>query len=352
MNRPAGSLPIRVGYYLFAAAVAVGVVFSLGQISGALIASLLFSFLLAPLVNFADNRGIPRVAVVLGIYLIVAGALLLAIIVVGPILSTEIVRLSGELPAYERQLQEIVKSFQASLEDRLPALQTPDLYQQIKSSLFSGAGFDPAAILSRVLGVFSIVMILVIVPVITFFFIVDGHAIQKAVLQLVPNRYFEMCVLLLNRIGVALQSFVRGQLIDALYVGVMTTIGMAIVGLPYFVVIGFFAGLGNLIPYLGPVIGFIPAFFVALLTPGYFSAASVLLIAGIFLVVQLTESAFVYPLAVGKSVNLHPLVVILGIIIGGRFGGILGMLIAVPVISIVKVILEVTSSYLKSYRII
>ena len=352
MMRPPGSLPIRIGYYLFAAAVAVGVVFSLGQVAGALIASLLFSFLLAPLVNFAENRGIPRVVVVLGVYLIVAGALLLVIVVIGPILSTEIVRLSRELPAYERQLQEIVINFQASLEDRLPALQAPDLYQQIRSSLFSGDGFDPGAILSRLLGVFSIVMILVIVPVITFFFIVDGHTIQKAVLRLVPNRYFEMCVLLLNRIGVALQSFVRGQLIDSLYVGVMTTIGMAIVGLPYFVVIGFFAGVGNLIPYLGPIIGFIPAFFVALLTPGYFSAGSVLLIAGIFVVVQLTESAFVYPLAVGKSVNLHPLVVILGIIIGGRFGGILGMLIAVPVISIVKVILEVTSSYLKSYRII
>lgn len=352
MKRPPGSLPIRAGYYFFGIAVTVGVIFSLAQVAGALIASLLFSFLLAPVVNFAENRGIPRVAVVIGIYLIVAGLLVLIIMVVGPILSAEIVKLTRELPEYERQLADILGNLQSNIQTRMPGITVPDLYGQIKAALFSGEGFDPVMLLSRVLGVFSIVMILVIVPVITFFFIVDGHAIQKAVLRLVPNRYFEMCVLLLNRTGSALQSFIRGQLIDALYVGVMTTIGMAAVGLPYFVVIGMFAGVGNLIPYLGPVIGFIPAFFVALLTPGYFSAGSILLIAAIFVVVQLTESAFIYPLAIGKSVNLHPLIVILGIVIGGRFGGILGMLIAVPVISIVKVILEVSTSYLKSYRII
>ncbi len=350
--RSTGHLPVRIGYYVFAAAVFVGIVFGLYQLAGALIASLLLSFLLAPAVNFCENHRINRVVVVLTIYCLIIAVLLLAIIVVGPILSAEIGRLSKELPAYEEQLGSMLKELRSSIMTRVPGLTIPDLYPYIRERLIPREGLDLRALLARLSGLFGLIMILVIIPIITFFFIVDGHLIQKAVLRIVPNRYFEMCVLLLNRTGTALQSFIRGQLIDALYVGIMTTAGMAIIGLPYFIVVGVFAGLGNLIPYLGPIIGFIPAFFVALLTPGWFSGANILLIAGIFIAVQLTESAFVYPIAVGKSVDLHPLVVILGITIGGRLGGIVGMLIAVPLISIVKVVLETTSAYLKSYRII
>lgn len=345
-------LPVRIGFYLFAAAVFLGVVLSLAQLAGALIASLLLSFLFAPLVNFAENHGINRVIVVLGIYLLVVLLLLVLIVFVGPRLTAEITGLAEDLPEYGAQLEDLLLRFRSGLTERVPGIEIPELYPYFKERLFGSGGVDPAEVLARLSGVFSILMVVVIIPVITFFFIVDGHLIQKAALRLVPNRYFEMCVLLLNRIGRALQSFIRGQLIDALYVGVMTTIGMAILGLPYFLVIGVFAGLGNLIPYLGPIIGFVPAFFVCLLTPGWFTGANILIIAAIFVAVQLTESAFVYPLAIGKSVDLHPLVVILGITIGGRLAGVLGMLIAVPIISIVKVIIEVTSRYLKSYRVL
>lgn len=351
-SRSGAYLPVRIGYYLFVATVIVAVLFSLKQVAGALLASLLLSFLLSPLVSFAENRGIPRVAVVLLIYVIVVAVLLLAVIFVGPILSNEVMRLTGELPEYERQLETILGELRTSLEERIPALDLPDLYLYLKERLVSSGGLDLGSVLSRLSGLFSIIMILVIIPIITFFFIVDGHLIQKALLKMVPNRYFEMCVLLLNRTGSAVQNYIRGQLIDSLYVGVMTTIGMAIIGLPYFLVVGIFAGLGNFIPYLGPIIGFIPAFFVALLTPGWFTGGNILLIAGIFVVVQLTESAFIYPIAVGKSVNLHPLIVILGITIGGRLAGIVGMLVVIPLISIVKVVIETTSSYLRSYRVI
>lgn len=350
--RPTGHLPVRIGYYLFISAVIFAVLFSLRQVAGALLASLLLSFVFSPIVSFAENRGIPRVVVVLSIYLMVVALLLIAAIFVGPILSNEVMRLAGELPEYERQLETMLDDVRASLTERIPGLNLPDLYLYLKERLVSSDGFNFEAIISRLSGLFSIIMILVIIPIITFFFIVDGHLIQKALLKLVPNRYFEMCVLLLNRTGSAVQNYIRGQLIDSLYVGVMTTIGMGVIGLPYFLVIGIFAGLGNFIPYLGPIIGFIPAFFVALLTPGWFSGGNILLIAAIFIVVQLTESAFIYPIAVGKSVNLHPLIVILGITIGGRLAGIVGMLIVIPLISIVKVVIETSSAYLRSYRII
>ena len=132
----------------------------------------------------------------------------------------------------------------------------------------------------------------------------------------------------------------------------MTSIGLAIVGLPYFLVIGIIAGLGNLIPYLGPVIGFIPAFIVLLVSPAGFTTIGLIKILVVFVMVQFLEGTFIYPIAVGKSVDLHPLVVIMGITVGGILGGVVGMLVVIPIICVVKVTVEVMYSYLKQYSII
>jgi predicted PurR-regulated permease PerM len=141
-------------------------------------------------------------------------------------------------------------------------------------------------------------------------------------------------------------------MIDALAVGVMTSIGLAIIGMPFFIVIGAIAGIGNLIPYFGPVIGFIPAFLSLLLSPEGLTGASITKVIIVFVVVQFIEGTFIYPIAVGKSVNMHPLTVIIGITVGGQVGGILGMLLVIPIIAIAKVTVEVLHFYLKRYYIL
>ena len=124
------------------------------------------------------------------------------------------------------------------------------------------------------------------------------------------------------------------------------------IGMPYFIVIGLIAGLGNLIPYLGPIIGFMPAFLVLMVSPAGFSTIGLVKIIVVFVMVQFLEGTFVYPIAVGKSVNLHPLMVIIGITIGGMLGGVIGMVIVIPIICVMKVTIEVMYSYLKQYSII
>jgi predicted PurR-regulated permease PerM len=169
---------------------------------------------------------------------------------------------------------------------------------------------------------------------------------------MVPNRYFEMFILLFHKISKTVEHFIRGQLIDASAVGIMTMVGLAILGIPNFLLIGIIAGLGNIIPYLGPVIGFLPAFFLMMVSPEGLTVLGLAKIGGLFVVVQFIESNFIYPVAVGKSVDLHPLLVILGITVGGSLGGVIGMLIAVPLISILKVTIEVLFTYLRQYSIL
>jgi putative permease len=249
-------------------------------------------------------------------------------------------------------IRKTLSSIQAMIQERFPKAQIPDLYDYGKSLLFKkkAAGVDQFSLYASKAA--SLVSLLILIPIFTFFFLADGHLIQKAFLRLFPNRYFEMVVLLQHRISVAVQSFIRGQMIDALAVGVMTSIGLAIIGMPFFIVIGAIAGIGNLIPYFGPVIGFIPAFLSLLLSPEGLTGASITKVIIVFVVVQFIEGTFIYPIAVGKSVNMHPLTVIIGITVGGQVGGILGMLLVIPIIAIAKVTVEVLHFYLKRYYIL
>jgi predicted PurR-regulated permease PerM len=199
--------------------------------------------------------------------------------------------------------------------------------------------------------IFSILAIVVLVPIITFFLLADGHLISKSILLIVPNRYFEMCVLLIHKIVTAFKLYVRGQLLDSCSIMITTTIGYAIIGLPYFFVIGILSGLANFIPYFGSIISVGAALFVLFVT-GAFTVWSLLSVGIVFICIQLIDGTLVYPNVVGRQVHLHPLVVILGVAAGGSMAGIVGMLVVIPLISICKVTIEVLYTYLKSYSII
>lgn len=134
-------------------------------------------------------------------------------------------------------------------------------------------------------------------------------------------------------INVIISKFIRGQLLDGLIVGALSSIALAIVGLDFAVLIGMTAGIANIIPYFGPIIGTIPAVIVGLLSGNPFKA---LLAVIALLAVQQIDSAIIAPKVVGESVGLHPVFVILSIIIGGAYFGLLGMLLAVPAAAIIK----------------
>ncbi len=343
---------IKFGFYAFLTAVVAGVIYGFSILFVPIVASVLLTFLLQPVVNYFETKGGNRLLVITGIYLAVALTVALLAAVVVPLLIRETQNFSANLPAYRTMMAEQLEKIRLALAARFPNADIPDLYTLVRDKATQYAKIDLSSVLSYASSAVSLLSLAVIVPIITFFLLADGHLVQKGLLRMVPNRYFEMFVLLFHKIVTALQKFIRGQLIDALAVGILTSIGLAIIGLPYFLVIGIIAGVGNLIPYLGPVIGFLPALFVMLVTPGWLTLGNVLLVIGVFAAVQFLEGTFVYPIAVGKSVDLHPLIVIIGITVGGQLGGVLGMLLAIPLISVCKVAIEVLYSNLKSYSII
>lgn len=158
----------------------------------------------------------------------------------------------------------------------------------------------------------------------------------KTTKTLMKERKNETLGNLLTDINSIMSRFIRGQLLDALIVGILSSIGLSIIRLDFAVLIGMTAGIANIIPYFGPIIGSVPAVIVGLLSG---SPVKALLAVIVLVIVQQIDGTLIAPKVVGDSVGLHPVFVMLSIIIGGAYFGLLGMLIAVPAAAIIKMFL-------------
>jgi predicted PurR-regulated permease PerM len=137
----------------------------------------------------------------------------------------------------------------------------------------------------------------------------------------------------LNDINTVFSRFLRGQLLDALIVAILSSVSLTIIGLDFAVLIGCFAGLTNIIPYFGPILGMIPAAIIGLLSEGFSQAVLAVVI---LLIIQQIDCNIISPKVVGSSTGLHPLFVLIAVTFGGYFWGIIGMLLAVPVAAYIK----------------
>ena len=191
----------------------------------------------------------------------------------------------------------------------------------------------------------------IIVPLVLFFFLGEGRAIKRVLIEMVPNRYFEMVLNLLYRIDVQLGGYIRGMVLSVMIISMLSVTGLYLIGLEYFLVVGVLAGIANIIPYLGPLIGIIAGVVAVVLQYSTVNLAVVLPVVVVFLIVQILDNVFVAPVVVARSVNLHPLVVIFVVLVGSQLFGALGMLLAVPMTAVIKVSVQTVVEGLRSYSV-
>jgi predicted PurR-regulated permease PerM len=153
----------------------------------------------------------------------------------------------------------------------------------------------------------------------------------------------------LKKVTLRLGLFVRAWIFDATFVGLMIGFGFYFVGVPNALPLGVIAGLGHLIPYFGPVIGGIPAIIVSIVQHGDLSQVPLILL--VVLITYTFDNGFVQPYVFGKSVDMHPIVIILLIISGGTLFGLMGMLLAVPVATVIKTFYKEINFAKKNYKI-
>ena len=307
--------------------------------------SLLFYSLLVPLVNNLESKGIPRAFSIIIVFLIgffVAGMALQFII---PPIINEAKSLQETIT--QQGPEKVFQNISDFIESRFPMFDTQMITEKLGSYLSSTLSKGVDVILGFVSAFTSLLVILFM----TFFFLKDQRTIKKNLIGMVPNRFFEMSLVMVYRIENQLGSYIRGVLIDGFFVAILRSIGLYMIGLPFFYFVGIIAGLTNMIPYMGPLIGATVAIIVALMSNPE-SLMIIIKIAAVFAIVQLIDNVLITPVVVSNAVDLHPLVVMLAVLVGGSLLGVTGLIFAIPLTSIIKVVVEELVKGLKSYRIV
>lgn len=300
-----------------------------------LLVALVIVYLLKPVVGWLERRGVPRGVGTAIAYFGVASILAGLSAVFGPVLFAQARDLAGELPtdleALQRRGEEAASRVGLDVQLNIDGEQVQEWLGDNRDTLvrsLSGIGSATASVVSALI-------VVVVGPVLAFYLLVDLPRLGRVALALVPPRNRAEVGQVATAMGQTVGGFLRGQLIVATFVGVASAAALWLVGLPLWLLVGVIAGVTNLVPFVGPFIGGGVAVLIALANGNLAQAAWAAL--AIF-VVQQVESHVVSPLVMGKAVRLHPGAVILAVLLGGSLAGILGLLIAVPLLASLRVL--------------
>ncbi len=332
-----------------------------GSFLAPFVLGLILAYVADPLVDRLERQNVSRMwgaVIVVGLAGLVVG---LSLVLVIPMVFEQGRQFLEDLPEmlaglqrwYEAQIQAFADSPLPLIRDiqfeRALEIESRDVMAFISEQIRSLQPSWGAAIgLGRgVQTAFTILGYIVLTPVLTFYLLRDFHSIERWVGRLVPRDHRKRILSFLETYDELLGEYLRGQLLVALFVGLATGIGFWIVGFPNAVLLGVIAGVFNIVPYLGLVVSLIPALFIALVTVPIW--ISLLKVAGVFLVVQAFDGYFLSPKIVGDRVGLHPVWVMLAIIAFGSFFGLTGLLLAIPLAVLIKLLIENTfAAYQKS----
>ena len=337
---------LRYLVILFFIVVTGWLLYSLSFIITILIIATLIAYILDPIASYFEARGLSRTTATVIIFLLIFLIIGLGSWLLLPGLFRELITLQNTLSA--DATNDIITSIEQFLKDNFRFLETETLDLSGKlDDLLSFAAEELLIFLSSIVSILSAV---VIVPFIVFFLLRDGRNMKKTFISYVPNRYFEMTLNFLHKIDQQLGGYLRGQFFEAFVVGLLSVIALWILDVKYFTIIGIFAGLANMIPYVGPFAGAIPAIVVTIIHDGNLSMVLYVIMA--FVLIQIIDNVVLQPTVLSRSVNLHPLTIVLAILVGGQFFGLLGMLLAVPAAGILKVTASELYKGIRKFRLI
>lgn len=194
------------------------------------------------------------------------------------------------------------------------------------------------SILSGLLSIGGVVGQLLLILLLSIYLMLDYSRVNATLLGLFPRPWQPRVLEVSDLIGTAVGGYVRGQLVIATFIGVFVWLGLSVIGIPSAAAIGFLAGAFNIVPYLGPIIGALPAILLALTLPG--ALIKILLVIGVFVIANQIEGNFLSPYILSRTTDLHPVTVLVAILVGVGLLGFTGALLAVPTVALGKLLMQ------------
>lgn len=291
------------------------------------------AYLLNPAVAFLERRGFRRVVAAATVYILILAVFAGIASYLLPSAYREMARLTEILPFYTFK----IKSYLDTLYIRFSKSLTPEIREAVRNNIDVIQTYTTKKITevtSTLIKVFESIINWVVAFIISFYLVKDKDYFINIFKYMVPLRRRQEVLKLGSRINTALTRFIRGQLVVALLVGILSALGFLLIDLNFALLMGLVTGIANVIPYFGPIIGGVPVVILGLLDSPGKALWAVLVV----FVVQQVESGIITPKIVGDSVGIHPVFIILSLFIAAKFFGIVGMLFAVPVAAIIKIL--------------
>ncbi len=287
--------------------------------------SILLALIMNPAVNKMQEKKIPRTLGASILFLIAFSIMALIVYLVIPPLTKDIATLTTDLPS---QMEDLGLNGSIDYNFSEPV---QNIIFEASNSLKAVATNIVSGILTILGGFLSAILIIVI----SFYLLIEKNGTEKFVQTLIPISFRPQALRIIRKIETTLGRWFMGQLFLGFVVGFASFIGLTIIGVPYALVLGIIAGILELIPYIGPILSGIPAIIIALTI----SPVLALLTFILYFFIQQLENYVLVPKVMQKSVGLHPVIIIIAMLVGGQIAGVMGMVLAIPVTTIISIIL-------------
>ncbi|MDQ6877873.1 MAG: AI-2E family transporter [Candidatus Dormibacteraeota bacterium] len=327
---------LQITFGLAALVVALIVMYLLRDFLGAIVLGAAIAFLIQPGIARLVGFGVPRVMAIALIFIVIIAAIAGLVLLVVPLVVNEIGTLQVQAPGLAAAAQDRINSLQGAVQvfgfkidlKGATASISSHLREYLLGQFGNAVGIGVTAL--------TTLLQLLLTFIVAFLLALDATAIKRLLRRLVPNDYRQDFDQIWRRIRKMLYAYMRGQLIIAALIGVLSGISCAALGLPDAIALGLVAGITALIPYLGPFIGAVPAILVGLAA----GPVKALVIAAVYFLISNVILNFVYPKIVGDAVRLPPILVIIAFIAGFSWAGILGMFVAVPLAATLRILFD------------
>jgi predicted PurR-regulated permease PerM len=328
---------LQIAFGFAALVVAVIVLYLLRDFLGAFVLGAAIAFLIQPAVARLVGLGIPRVLAIVIVFLVIIIVMAGLVLLIVPLAVNEVGQLQRQAPSLATAAQGRINSLQGSPIQILGITidlkgTTETISSHLKDYLLGQFGNAVTIGLTALTTILQLVLMFIV----AFLLALDAAAFRRVLRRLVPNDYRTDFDQIWRKVRKMLYAYMRGQLIIAALIGVVSGIACAVLGVQDAIALGLIAGITALIPYLGPFIGAVPAILVALAA----GPVKAFLIAIIYFLISNVILNFVYPKLMGDAVRLSPILVIVAFIAGFSWAGILGMFVAVPIAATLRILFD------------
>ena len=323
----------------------VALVAAASDLAGLVVLGAVLAYLLVPAVNALERQGVGRTRATALVLAVLTALLALLVRLALPVVREQIASIQAQWASGE--LLGLVRDLEAKLAAQLGFVEAGDL--GLVASVRDAMASETGPLIGYVPDLLETVGNAVVVPFVLFALLRDGPTLRRRMLTVVPNRYFEFAMTVLYKADAHLGGYLRGQALIAVLVGSSTALGLGLLGVDYYLVLGLVTGLANFVPYVGFVVSAALSIAVSIVTTGGTDQVAAVVI--LYVVLQSIENVVFQPWITGRNVSMHPVLVLLAILIGGRVAGVPGMALAVPTAAVLKVVFLETVVGLRRYHL-